>query len=397
MEQLIAKFQLKLAETPTFFVREFIEEIDWNNRFVGIKGARGVGKTTLLLQYAKLKIEDSQSALYVSLDDLHFRRERLYDLAERFVHFGGKILLLDEVHRYQDWSLELKNLFDDFSELRVIFTGSSIIQLSKNKADLSRRAVMYVLEGLSFREFLRVKKVANLPEYSLDDILSRHMEIAVEMTRQFRPLPSFRTYLQSGFYPFFLENEAAYSIKLGETINLLLESDIPAVYNFTTTTVEKLKTFLLILAESVPFKPNIKKLAEKIGVNRNTATDFLYILEDAGLLKLLHRDRKGITRLQKPEKVYLANPNLAYALNPGHVETGTIRETFFINQLSVLHTVEYTEPGDFKIDGKYVFEIGGKNKTARQIRNVQNAFVAADNLEVGALAKIPLWLFGFLY
>lgn len=397
MESLYIKYQQKLAIVPTHFVRDLMDKIDWRNRFIGIKGPRGVGKTTLLLQYAKLKIPATEKSLYVSLDDFYFKKQRLYDFAAQFAREGGKILLLDEVHRYAEWSQELKNIYDDFPGLRIIFTGSSIIHLSRSKGDLSRRAVLYDISGLSFREFLQFGFGFTHPAIALDELMQRHLDIAMKIDQQIKPLQYFNDYLQYGYHPYYLENINAYSQKLIETVNLLLESDFPAVYNVTYATVDKIKTLLVILAESAPFKPNIQKLSELTGLTRNMLTEQLHNLEDAGILHLLHRRAKGITRLQKPDKIFLANTNLAYALQGVPPDKGTLRETFFVSQLRPRYLVEYAEEGDFWIEHQYTVEVGGRKKGFSQIQNAANAYVAADDLAIGIDRKIPLWLFGFLY
>lgn len=397
MESLLVKYRKKLETTPTSFIRDFMDEIDWRNRFVGIKGTRGVGKTTLLLQYAKLNLSSTEKSLYVSLDDFYFSRNRLYDLAAQFVREGGKVLLLDEVHRYAQWSQELKNMYDDFPELRVVFTGSSIIHISRSKADLSRRAVVYDMVGLSFREFLQLKIGFEHPKIQLEELLEKHSELALKVDKTLKPLQHFSDYLRYGYHPFFLENIETYSQKLAETVSLMLEADFPAVYGMTYATVDKIKTFLLVLAESAPFKPNIQKLSEQIGLSRNLLTEQLHNLEDAGLLNLLHRHAKGITRLQKPEKVFLANTNLAFALDNKTPDVGTLRETFFISQVRPKYTVEYAEEGDFWVNNEYIFEVGGRKKGFSQIQDLPNAYVVADDLDVGVEKKLPLWLFGFLY
>jgi predicted AAA+ superfamily ATPase len=398
METLRIKFHKKLAATPTKFVRDLINQIDWRNRFVGIKGARGVGKTTLLLQYAKLRIPNvAESALYASLDDFYFSKNRLYDFADQFVREGGKVLLLDEVHRYTGWSKELKNIYDDFPDLQVVFTGSSIIHLSKSSADLSRRAVLYAMVGLSFREFLQFRVDYKHPAMSLDDLTGRHTEIAMQITNEIKPLQYFNDYLQFGYHPYFAENIDTYHQKLAETIHLLLETDFPAVYGITYPTVDKIKTLLVILSESVPFKPNMSKLSEHLGLTRGMLIEQLHNLEDAGILHLLHQRAKGITRLQKPEKIYLANTNLAYALDVKTPDIGSLRETFLISQVKPIYKVEYAEAGDFWIDNRLTLEVGGRHKGYTQIKDAPNAFVAADQLEIGIDRKIPLWMFGFLY
>ena len=397
MESLFIKYRKKLENVPNDFIREFMDEIDWNNRLIGIKGTRGVGKTTLLLQFAKLRIPDTEKSLYASLDDFYFKRNRLYDFAEQFVREGGKVLLLDEVHRYAEWSQEIKNMYDDFPDLKIVFTGSSIIHIARSKADLSRRAVVYNMVGLSFREFLHLNLGYQHSRISLEELIANHVDIALNIDKAMKPMQHFSDYLRYGYHPFFLENKDTYSLKLAETVNLMLEADFPAVYDITYSTVDKIKTFLAILAESAPFKPNIQKLSEQIGLTRNMLTEHLHNLEDAGLLSLLHRHAKGITRLQKPEKVFLANTNLAYALDSKTPDIGTLRETFFISQVRPQHTLEYTEEGDFLVNNQFIFEVGGRKKGFTQIKHLENAFVAADNLDIGIDRKLPLWLFGFLY
>ena len=397
MESLVVKYRQKLETVPTAFVRDFIDEVDWRNRFVGIKGARGIGKTTFLLQYAKLRIPEAEKSLYVSMDDFYFKKTRLYDFAAQFVREGGRYLLLDEVHRYADWSQELKNMYDDFPQLKVIFTGSSIIHLARSKADLSRRAVLYHLVGLSFREFLRLAQGFHFPVLSIDDLVRQHTSIALDIGKEMQPLQYFKDYLRYGYHPFFLENVDTYHQKLAETVNLMLEIDFPAAYGMTYATIDKIKTFLVVLAESVPFKPNIQKLSEQVGLTRNMLTEQLHNLEDAGLLHLLHRQAKGVTRLQKPDKVFLANTNLAYALDSKTPDIGTLRETFFVNQVRARYPVEYSDQGDFWVDHKFTVEVGGRKKGFTQIQNTPNDLVAADEIEIGVDRKIPLWLFGFLY
>lgn len=397
MEELWLKHQKKVAEVSLDFIRDFMDAINWNDRLIGIKGARGVGKTTLLLQYVKTRLVGEAKALYVSLDDFYFKRNRLYDMAGQFVRTGGHVLLLDEVHRYKDWSQELKNLYDDYPELKIIFTGSSIIHLSKSRADLSRRAVLYHLHGLSFREFLRLQTGFSHPAISLADLIAEHETLAAAIDKQIKPLQFLQDYLQLGYYPYFLENKDTYLIKLAETVGLLLETDFPAMYDITYPTVDKIKMFLAVIAESVPFKPNIQKLSEQIGLTRNMLVEHLHNLEDADLLHLLHRKALGATRLQKPDKVFLANTNLAYALNFRAPDIGTLRETFFISQTRPRYQVEYAEAGDFWVDHRFAVEVGGRDKGYTQLPDMPNALVAADDLAVGYARKVPLWLFGFLY
>lgn len=397
METLNIKFLKKLEFTSMQYVRDFITTIDWDNRLIGIKGARGAGKTTLLLQQIKTRHNDFSKVLYVSLDDLFFHKKTLYDLASEFEKNGGKFLYLDEVHRYKNWSGELKNIYDDFPEIQLVFTGSSILHLSQFKADLSRRAVMYELRGLSFREYLGLTQNLIFETLTLNEILLDHEKIALKILSKIKPIGPFKSYLKSGYYPYFLENENFYSQKLSETINLAMETDLPAVFEISYPSIDKLKTLLVVLAESVPFKPNISKLSGQVGVTRNSIVEFLHYLEDLRIISMLHRKTKGITRMQKPDKIYLYHPNLYYSLTPETANTGSVRESFFINQVSESHKVNYSDIGDFVVEGKYLFETGGANKKNHQITGIKDSFVVADNIEIGYKNKIPLWLFGFLY
>ena len=333
MEKLFQKSYQKVNSIQTGFVRDFINHVDWDNRMIGIEGARGVGKTTLLLQYMKTRLP-SEEALYVSLDDIYFVENKLTEVAESFEQQGGKLLVLDEVHKYPTWSREIKNIYDDLPNLRIVFTGSSIIHLYKSKADLSRRAVMYHMPNLSFREFLKLDQNIEVPTFTMDEILTDHMKISTELLSLFRPLPLFKEYLSSGCYPFFLENKEAYHQKLTQIINLILEVDLPYIQDIQFSSIEKLKKLLYILATSAPFKPNVQKLSEKIGVTRNTVIHFLQYLQEAKIVNLLYSATKGVSALQKPEKVYLQNPNLLYALSPKETNIGSLRETFFYNQLA---------------------------------------------------------------
>lgn len=396
MEKLAEKYYQKLDRTSVAITRSLLHHIDWSNRFIGIKGARGTGKTTLLLQYIHIKKLPPEQTLYVSLDDLYFTENKLADLADRFVKNNGKYLLLDEVHRYPNWSSELKNIYDDHPELQLVFTGSSLIHIERAKGDLSRRAVMYELPGLSFREFLHFEGVLHQDAISLDELILHHMEVSRTVARTIKPLAFFKTYLQYGYYPYYLENKNAYHQKLAETINIALHTDLPASYGLHYGSIEKIRLLLHVIAESVPFKPNITKLSERIGTSRNSLLEFLRYLEEMRIVRRLYADTKGIGILQKPEKLYLFHPNLNYALSNRQNNTGNMRESFFLNQLAAVGPVAYASQGDF-VSAPYTFEIGGKSKTTKQIREVAHAFVAADDIEIGHNRTIPLWLFGFLY
>jgi predicted AAA+ superfamily ATPase len=399
METLFEKFHKKLATTSTDFTRSVMHEIAWHEaRLIGIKGARGVGKTTLLFQYIKLHLTHKiGEVLYISLDNLYFNNNNLLALIDQFVKRGGNYLFIDEVHRYPNWSQELKNAYDDYPELRIVFTGSSMLEILNARADLSRRAVVYTMGGLSFREYLSIKNIHTFQPYTLNEILNNHQEYAIQISKEIRPLQWFQGYLEGGYYPYFIESESLYRTKVEEVVRMMLEIELPALRGLENQYIFKIKQLLMVLAESVPFTPNVSKLAERIGINRNTLIAYLKNLQDVGLTMHLFSQSAGITRLQKPEKIYLENTNLMYALNPNQVNTGNIRETFWMNQLSQLHNVTLPQQGDFLIDNQYTFEIGGKSKSSKQVKEINDAYIVKDDIEIGSNGVIPLWLFGFLY
>jgi predicted AAA+ superfamily ATPase len=397
MDELFEKSYKKIKETSLKFVRSKMNEIEWNARLIGIRGSRGIGKTTLLLQYMKQNLPTDNSSLYVSLDDMWFAEHKLWNTADMFVKRGGKLLMLDEVHKYPNWAQEIKNIYDDFSELKVVFTGSSLLEILNARADLSRRAIVYEMQGLSFREYLNITQNTDFPIFKLEDILQNQRELSDIILDKIKPLQFFDSYLRAGYYPFFKELPSMYYEKIEEVINMILEIELPLLRGVEIGYVYKIKQLLSIIASSVPFVPNTTKISERIGINRLTLLSYLYYLAETKLTKNIHKDISGINKLQKPEKIYLENPNLAYALCKKNANAGNIRETFFLNQLSYKHIVEYPNQGDFWVDKKYLFEIGGKSKTAEQIKNTKNSFIVSDNIEYGFSNKIPLWLFGFLY
>lgn len=396
MEKLFEKSFKKLDRVTDRFHRHLLEEIDFSSRMIGIKGARGAGKTTLLLQYAHRELPRDHQVLYASLDDLWFTENKLVDLADAFAKQGGSYLLLDEVHRYPGWSQELKNIYDDQPDLSVVFTGSSIIHLDKARADLSRRAIMYELRGLSFREYLSLTTNVLHKKLDWEILLKDHVDIARSVIQTVKPLEHFTPYLKHGYYPYFLENVNLYPQKLEETIALALSTDLPTLHDLTPASVEKIRQLLYIIAGSVPFKPNISKLSERIGVTRNTLISFLHHLEDLRIINNLYHSASGIGALQKPEKIFLHHPNLQYSLAYSETDIGNVRESFFINQVAAIKTVTYTSEGDFAV-GRDMFELGGKDKQQRQLKNYKRSFVAADGIEIGHEHKIPLWMFGLLY
>ena len=397
MENLLIKSNKKIQQINIKFQRFLLKKINFNNRLIAIKGARGTGKTTLLLQYAKLLLPKDGSVLYVAMDDLFFYEHNLFELAELFVQNNGKYLLLDEVHKYPNWSREIKLIYDDLPELNVIFTSSSILNIFKSESDLSRRTVSYILPELSLREFIELENGIRFPDYSLNNILENHAEIALEINKNIKPVYEFNKYLKYGQYPYFIEGLNEYYQKILATIHLILEIDLKAIEDLDYNHIAKLKKLLYTIATSVPFIPNISKLSEKIEISRPFMIKALSLLEKAQLLKQVNKSNKGISHLSKPDKLYLNNTNLIYALAKQNAETGNLRETFFLNQVLVKHQVKLPKSGDFEVDNKYIFEVGGKNKTREQIKNLNNAYLVKDDIEQGINNIIPLWLFGFLY
>jgi len=398
MEELFDFFYRELRKTDLSFQRYLINGIDWGGRLSAITGARGTGKTTMILQHIKRTFGNSpKEVLYVSADNIWFSGNRLLDLANDFEKQGGKYLFIDEVHKYENWSQEIKNIYDNFSDLKVVITGSSMLQIYKGNADLSRRAVHYVLHGLSFREFLKYDQNIEFEKFTLDEILQNHIEIAGSFNDKIRPLPLFNAYLKQGYYPYYKSDKRFYLSKLANTVNLILEMDLPAVETIEVYSIRKIKKLLWIISQSVPFTPKITDLAKDLEVSRNSLLNYLTILERGGLINLLQNSTKGINSLAKPEKIYLNNTNQIFAFDTNKPDIGNLRETFFFNQLQATSEITSAHKADFTVDKKYVFEVGGRNKGSEQIMGLKNAYLALDNLEYGFGNKIPLWLFGMLY
>lgn len=396
MEALRRAYQRLMNETETVRFRYLYGNIHWKNRLIGILGARGTGKTTLLLQHIRQNFPQRDKALYVSLDNIWFSKNSLSELAEHFYDYGGTHLFIDEVHRYKNWAVEIKNIYDSFPRLHIVFTGSSLLEVYRSQADLSRRAVCYSLQGLSFREFLLFENKLDVSSITLDDIITNHQNIAENICSKLKILPEFHNYLMYGYYPFYREGIEDFSYRLQNIINLILDNDLPAVEKIEYVTVQKIKKLLLIISSLSPYSPNITRLSEDIESNRNATLKYLVYLQKAALLRLLPQSHTTMSAMSKPEKIFLDNSNLLYTLTTD-TNIGNVRETFFANQLSVNHRLTAPEKGDFLIDGKYIFETGGKSKTYEQIRNIENSFIAADDLEIGYGNKIPLWMFGLLY
>jgi hypothetical protein len=396
MEALLTKSINKINRFKPLFERYLYKKINWSNRLISIQGARGTGKTTLLLHYGKELQQTKKSVVYVSMDDLYFLTNDLYGFANTFEQQGGSYLLLDEVHKYPNWSRELKLIYDDFPNLHVVFTSSSILEVYKSESDLSRRSVNYILKELSFREFLGLHKI-NVPSYSIEEIIENHTQIASEIIEKFKPLKYFQDFQDHGAYPYFLEGIDSYHQKVKNTIDLIIEMDLHAIEDIDYQMLVKLKKLLLLIAQSVPFTINISKMSELVGVSRNTLLLALQLLERARLIHQVNKPNKGIGILTKPEKIYLNNTNLAVTLSPTNNNIGNNRETFFVNQLEKIHSIHLAEKGDFIVNEKYTFEVGGKNKKQVQIQGVSDSFIVKDNIEIGIGNIIPLYLFGLLY
>ncbi len=397
MENLLIESQLIVKRTPLQFKRYLLKKINWNNRLIAIKGARGVGKTTLLLQHIALNHKQNTSVLYVSLEHQYFYENKLISLADEFYKNGGKYLMLDEVHKYPNWSREIKLIYDNYPELSVVFTSSSILDIYKGESDLSRRAVSYNLDNLSLREYIEFNSGEVFPVYTFNDIIENHSTISAEILDKIKPIFEFNNYVKYGTYPYFKEGLESYYQKLVNTINLIIEVDINTIHNLDYQLIYKAKHLLYAIASSVPFTPNISKLSERISISRPTLLKALKYLQQALLIILANKHKKGISILSKPDKIYLNNTNLIYALAKDNADIGNIRETFFINQLLNSNKIDISEIGDFIVNDKYIFEIGGKNKKQSQIKDAKNAFIVKDNIELGVNNVIPLWLFGFLY
>lgn len=399
MEALINRYKRLLAVTSTAYVRSLVDVIHWDARLIAIRGARGVGKTTLMLQYLKLNYpDDTKSALYASLDSIYFTQHSLMELAEQFYLKGGKHLFLDEVHKYPTWSREIKNIYDEFPDLKIVFTGSSLLRILNAEADLSRRCISYNMQGLSYREYLKLYHQIDVRSYSLEEIFINPDAICADVNSKCRPLAYFSEYLQNGYYPFYMEGQSDYYTRIENVVNLILEIELPQQCGVDISNVRKLKSLLGILSSEVPFMVDITKISAMAEMSRTTLLTYLQYLDRAKLIHLLYSDFDSVKKLQKPDKIYMENTNLLYALSLKEVNVGTLREVFIVNQLSYQHRVEYyTRKADYTVDGKYTIEVGGKSKDGRQIAQEDNAFIASDDIEYSVGNKIPLWAFGFLY
>ncbi len=387
-----------LKEVPSDYRRYLYHEIDFCSQMIGVVGARGVGKTTLLLQYIKELKEQSDpyKSLYFSYDYPSNIEIKLIDLAEAFSKIGGEYLIIDEIHKYKDFAIDLKAIYDFYPKLKIIFTGSCAISIYNAQADLSRRVVLYAMNGLSYREFLELKLDVKLPYYSLEDLVTRSPQIVNELEEKFLPLEHFEEYLTYGYYPFYFRDKNQYLRLLNAVVNQTIDIDLVKLGLVKQSFTDKLKKLLMVISESNPFELNITKIASNIEVSRNTLYSYLTNLDRGGLLNIVASSKKGISKLSKPEKLYLNNTNIFYTF-VGESKVGTIRETFFVSQVKHLHKLEVPAKGDFLVDGKYTFEVGGESKGFKQIKDVENGYLVIDTDSTENPHKIPLWLFGFLY
>lgn len=388
---------LQLTQMRT--VRGLVDRINWNARLIAIRGARGVGKTTLMLQYIKLHYSlYDRSVLYCALDSVYFATHSLLDLAEDFYKNGGRHLFLDEVHKYDGWSRSVKEIYDLYPDMRIVVSGSSLLNILSGDADLSRRCVPYYMQGLSFREYLHIYKGISIKAYKLEEILAEPEDVCAEVNKSCQPIPLFHDYFKHGYYPYYGDDMEDYYTTIENVIDFVINTELVQIRNVSPSNTRKIKALLGILSQSVPFALDISKMATAIGLQRNTVIEYLRDLADCGILNLLYSDLLSVKKMQKPDKIYLENANLIYALSAEAVKTGTVRETFAVNQLSYIGDVEYGKAnGDFKFCGKYIFEVGGKGKNFDQIADIDNSFILADDIETPVGRKLPLWVIGFLY
>ncbi len=397
MEELYQDYTRLIETTSLDFQRYLYTGIDWEDRLISIVGPRGTGKTTMLLQHIKKHFPQRKKALYISLDNILFTKTELKSIAHEFYTMGGTHLFIDEVHRYPNWAIEIKNIYDSYPDLHIVFTGSSILEIYKSNADLSRRAISYHLHGLSLREFLKLEYNYDVSILTLNDIIEKHVEIASKICAEIKILPAFKTYLEYGYYPFFKEGVKRYSMRLRNVVNVILENDLPAVEKIEYSSIYKLRKMLMIISSLVPFTPNLSSLSTQLEINRASVMKYFIFLQKAGLVRMLLANQKGMSLMNKPEKLYLDNTNLIFALAPENYNAGNIRETFITNQLSLKHEVTCAKRGDFFVDNTYTFEIGGRNKTFKQIKELPDSYVIKDDIETGYGNTIPLWMFGLLY
>lgn len=396
MNELLEISRHKISTVNLDFQRYLAYQIDWSNRLICVKGARGTGKTTLLLQWLRQQNRPSTEIAYFSLDELYFTTHGLLETIRHFYQQGGKTVVLDEVHKYPTWAREIKNLYDRYADLQIVFTGSSIIEIARQEADLSRRALMYELWGLSYREYLEFYHNIKIRPFAVSELLKGAV-MSNMLPLGFKPLAHLDHYFRYGYYPFFKEDETGYHQRLRQLCRTMVEYDMAEIKGFDIRHAKKMLQLLYVIAQQVPFKPNINSLAEKTQIHRNSINHYLYFLHEARLLHLLYAERQSVATLQKPEKVYLNNTNLLYALSEEHPSRGTVREVFCYAQLRIKHKVSQAGTTDFLVDDRYYFEVGGKSKKQKQIASLPSAWLIKDDLEWAVGNTLPLWQLGLLY
>lgn len=401
MDKLFERHDTYLSLVPMGYVRNILHQINWDARLLAIRGPKGVGKSTLLLQYIKSHFDaDDRHVLYCSADTNYFATHTLTEVADNFAKIGGKWLFFDEIHKYPGWSREVKEIYDLHRDMHIVLSGSSLIQINDGQADLSRRMLIYDMPGLSMREFLRLDMGLDIESVSLEDLLKTPNRFCAHVKEVCHPLEHFSRYMQFGYYPFYFESKAEYYNRVENVVNYIVDVELARFRNLEVGNTRRVKALLQVVSQMTPYEVDIAKLSKAVGITRGTVLKYLSHMEEAMLIRRLFTDLKRVTDLQKPDKMYLDNTNLLYALCPQKPEIGTVRETFIANQLaSAGHVVEYAgfRKGDFRIDGDIVIEVGGADKGFSQIAGADHAFVASDGIESATLGKIPLWAFGFLY
>ncbi len=396
LQQIENVYNIRISKVDTRFVRYLYKQINWDARLIGIKGARGVGKTTLLLQRIKLARQKADTVFYASLDSIWFQSHSLPEMVEWLYQRGVRHLYLDEVHKYDRWAQVIKNLYDTYSDLYIVYTGSSLLEIDNSRVDLSRRQTLYTLRGLSFREYLEMQNVVQLPVQTLDGLVENHLQLSMDVVREIPVLKYFDAYLRTGYYPFYIEAGDDYLPRLAEVAQLVIEGDLPAVERMSYSSMQKAKQLMMVIAGNVPLVPNISKLSAQLETTRDVCLRLLYALDRAGLLMLLTKEVKNYKHLVGPEKVYLGNTNLMYALGV-HIDEGALRETFFMSQVSAVADVVCPQHGDFQVGHRFLFEVGGRSKNFEQIKDIPDSYLAVDGIDMGSRNRLPLWLFGLLY
>lgn len=392
MDHFYEAHKLLVNAVDEKIVRELHHEIDWSARVIGIKGFRGVGKTTFLLNFIKDHYGDSRDCLYVNLNDFYFAKRRIFSFADEFYKRGGKVLVLDQIHKYPDWSNEIRLCYNELPGLQLIFSSSPVLRIFEGNDNLKDIAMVYQLEGLSFREFLNYRTGKNFEKLSLTDILVRHKEIVPDIIRTVRPLAYFPEYLKSGYYPYFIKNPEFYGESLLRHVNLALEIDVTYLNQIDLKYLPKLRKLVQLIGAQMPFSPNVSKVSAEIETSRATVLNYLHYLENARMIDLLFENGSN-GQLQKPEVVYLHNTNLLHVIAPDNINNRNLRTTFFYNQVGYQHSVKSAKLLDFRVDDQYEFIVGGKYTQTLG----EDCFAAADMIETGDGNVVPLWLFGFLY